>query len=1011
MRMRYDRRLTLVVAGAGFGKSTLLRQMTADALVNPLGVDVIVRCGPDDDDLSVFAAEIRRALGMHPGPLADVAAESRAIAGAMRALSPTDVCLVIDDFHRLSPKSVSFALVAGLLERLPATGHLVLLSRTKPELGVARELANGTALLLSERDLAFTEAEWTHAVRTEGGLEEGGRFERRGNDRQRFMPWPALAVLAASAHDPSIGVDYIWTEVLVSLRPEQRRLLALAAAVGGGDTEMLRAVAGDAADLTSLSEVPLVRAELGGWWPHDLWTEHLDVAFAGIIDRSERERAQSTAAAVHLDRGEYVAAFRLARAAGNETLWRRVVNEAFGVVPPRVGRDVIVRWATDLHESVPGSAEQLYLEGKRAAEERNFEQALTCFRQTCGIAEANGDLLAERNAIVDLALVGLSMDRTDVVASLFPRVEALAAAGLSEAISLRQMGRGLIDEISGNLEGALAHNRSVTQPAGTWIANMAHYNASRLLLLTGRFDEAAEEMDQIVDQAGDASLRANQNDLRTALLWARGDLEGADASLDLAAEFAERFGFRHRWVALLQKRGILEVLLGRPSSGRTLPTGHVDRLSDDERALEKALRSLNDGDNATALALVDGSVEMSSGANASRYRPLAEAARMVAGAALGRGEPLDETASRSSFPGEYRAAHEAARALAWLRSKESDATTEPKLPSLGIAARSPGLIRAGFVPALRAELAALAFATGDEDAANALVDGLGPVAVRHLAPLTSSPWPALARAATQLLAGLPNTPTTPIEICVLGGVEVSTGIDGHEQLAHLRRSRVKALLGYLATRPSVSRHTLLNDLWPELDERRALNNFRVTLAYLVAVLEPGRAKSLAPFTVRQTNATISLADDPMIRVDVRELFAAAASAQAAERRGDLEMAHAHHLRVVTLHRGEFLAEFAFEDWAVAVRDRLNGTVAASALSAAEFLVASAYPAEAEVYAAKALALDPFREAAHRVGIACRMLVGDRSGARRRFDALDAILGDLGVNAERATEILRTRMRA
>ena len=268
-----------------------------------------------------------------------------------------------------------------------------------------------------------------------------------------------------------------------------------------------------------------------------------------------------------------------------------------------------------------------------------------------------------------------------------------------------------------------------------------------------------------------------------------------------------------------------------------------------------------------------------------------------------------------------------------------------------------------------------------------------------------------------LASALPNRPTGPIHVRLLGGVEISTdgheGADGTAGTAHpsLRRSRVKALLGYLATRPSVSRTTLLDDLWPELDEPSARNNFRVTLSHLLTVFEPARPKSATPFSIRQADGQVMLVHDPLIRVDVREIAELAAAAHEAHERGDLDEAFELHRRIVTLHRGEFLPEFEFEDWAIAVRDRLRHTVASSAQSAAELLIARTKYAEAESLAAYALTLDPYREASHRVVVASRLLRGDRSGAQRAFDDLDAMLAELGVHPEPATAILRSRLRS
>ncbi len=55
MRERFDVRLLVLQAGAGFGKSTLVRQALAENLAEPRGIDVVVECTADDAHLLQFA--------------------------------------------------------------------------------------------------------------------------------------------------------------------------------------------------------------------------------------------------------------------------------------------------------------------------------------------------------------------------------------------------------------------------------------------------------------------------------------------------------------------------------------------------------------------------------------------------------------------------------------------------------------------------------------------------------------------------------------------------------------------------------------------------------------------------------------------------------------------------------------------------------------------------------------------------------------------------------------------
>ena len=68
---RFDRRLTTVVAGPGFGKTALLTSALAENELQPRGVDVWLQCRPDDADAAELAAGLLTALGRQAEPTVD----------------------------------------------------------------------------------------------------------------------------------------------------------------------------------------------------------------------------------------------------------------------------------------------------------------------------------------------------------------------------------------------------------------------------------------------------------------------------------------------------------------------------------------------------------------------------------------------------------------------------------------------------------------------------------------------------------------------------------------------------------------------------------------------------------------------------------------------------------------------------------------------------------------------------------------------------------------------------
>ena len=126
---------------------------------------------------------------------------------------------------------------------------------------------------------------------------------------------------------------------------------------------------------------------------------------------------------------------------------------------------------------------------------------------------------------------------------------------------------------------------------------------------------------------------------------------------------------------------------------------------------------------------------------------------------------------------------------------------------------------------------------------------------------------------------------------------------------------MRKLLGYLTLHGAVSRERLAEDLWPDLAWEAQSRNLRVTLTYLLRVLEPQRAPRDPSYFMRTQGSILSLHAGEHLSVDVWEFDALGNEAVRAdgERRPSevLEIS----LRAVELWRGE-PTELLSEPWAV-----------------------------------------------------------------------------------------------
>ncbi len=209
------------------------------------------------------------------------------------------------------------------------------------------------------------------------------------------------------------------------------------------------------------------------------------------------------------------------------------------------------------------------------------------------------------------------------------------------------------------------------------------------------------------------------------------------------------------------------------------------------------------------------------------------------------------------------------------------------------------------------------------------------------------------------------------------------------------------LLAYLAINGPVSRSQLAFDLWPDLDLDDQSRNLRVTLTYLLRVLEPDRTPRDASFFIRQHGNNISLPAGKWLTVDVWDFDDHCARARDADRRGLPSSALDHALRAVELWRDEPV-ELASEPWAIASVEQRAQRFAAAAVRAGELLLAQGDLDQLQELADKALVVDPWLEAGHRLIVAAHRARGDNLAARRALQRYRDAVHELGLDTREAT---------
>ena len=975
---RWTHPLTVVQAGAGFGKSTVLAQAVRANLLEPKGIDVWHTCAPGDVDSDVLGRSLLRAMGVD----ARLREPAGQLADTLAGYSPIDVCVVLDDAHEVRPGSSGAALVDRVVRRLPDNAHVVLAARHTVPAGLSRLRAAARLVEIGEHDLLFTPTE-TAAM--------AARVGRSPEAAVALGGWPALVRLALAVR-PDVAIDYAQEEVLSHLNSDERRALFALANLGYADHEQVRRVVGADVDLAHLAlTVPLVsRTDDGRFRAHDLW----DAALERVLSADDVTELCRRVVAQLLVDGDLARGGGLAlahhdldalAAVGLEAVRRHVVALPMDSVRPWV--DALCRGRPDAPETrLLAAAFHHALDYTDGSTDADVDAAAAGFHER---GDADGALVALVVATVH------AYRRGDVARLLDVTSRADAIPGSRDQpvvdVALRAVA-AIVAEMTGDLDRAVAELEAAPlDRVPLTISSPVAHLLIHCLLLGGRAADAVEVTRRLVAQRPDRTARY----LSAIARWMAGDpaelLALGRSTVDIPAITSrDQFVLRTVVAYMLASTGRSEEVHRLVES--VVPSQSLDNARDAVLdAVARALCAVVDHDEATAAAIIADVVGTHAGSpildqHLRRFLALVYVLDPSVrdrwdGAAMG---PTHEQARRAS------------RWLVDLRAGQPARAG-------GI---EPGQVFTMFPLPWAVELAARLHAGRQPDGvrlAEWLVDHVPDAARRELRDLAGAGGRA-GRAAGELLARLPAVPTQRLEISVLGPLGVA--FDGVPVApAELRRARVRTLLALLVVHGTLSRERAIDLLWPELGARDGARNLRVTLTYLRAVLEPGRPSGEASFHLRADGSTITLHRSDHVFVDLWELRRLRRDAERSRREGDPDRTVALLDAATDLWRGEPLTDLATVVDHEHEIEHIRVVQLDSLLEAGELRLVRGDAARALVDAERSLALDPCSERAHRLAIAAAL----RSHDLPRTDVVTrralSMLDELGVDPEPATQIL------
>ncbi len=359
LRSGSGRRLTLIACPAGFGKTSLLSAWyEAEAARGPVAW---LTLDEGDNDPVVLWSHAIEALRRADSDVAKLASAQSVVAPVIDRVLPRlvneldgqgEITLILDDFHRVSSEPARSSM-RWFIERAPLGFHIVLATRTEPNLPVASLRAHGELLEFRAEDLRFTCEEADAFLNGRLGLDLTA--EDVESLVEKTEGWPAGLYLAALSLQAAADrhafvctfggsnrhiVDFLVAEVLEADTPPAQALMLHASILERmtgplcdavldqeGSAEML-----DALSRTNLFLVPL--DDEAGWYRfHPVFAQLLRVE----LERREPGMASTLhrrAYSWHRDHGttddaieHAVAAEAYAEAAELiETSWIRYAN-------------------------------------------------------------------------------------------------------------------------------------------------------------------------------------------------------------------------------------------------------------------------------------------------------------------------------------------------------------------------------------------------------------------------------------------------------------------------------------------------------------------------------------------------------------------------------------------------------------------------------------------------------------------------------------------------------------
>jgi len=251
-----------------------------------------------------------------------------------------------------------------------------------------------------------------------------------------------------------------------------------------------------------------------------------------------------------------------------------------------------------------------------------------------------------------------------------------------------------------------------------------------------------------------------------------------------------------------------------------------------------------------------------------------------------------------------------------------------------------------------------------------------------------------------------DLPDAVCQVRVLGRLEV---IAPHGPVADRDWCKRKArlLFAMLVARAGtdVPRGEIIEYLWPEMDEERALNNFYVVWSAMKRALAPGSIREMPCPFVEHVHGVCRIVPGRVV-TDLDEFEAHLQAARKAREGRDADAELAAIRAAERVYRGDVLPGDIYDDWFAPVRSRCRHEFEDAMLRAAQILEGRGEPHEGLSMLRRPMTHDVLREDFYQAALRLQIAAGQRSAAIETYmSCRSRLVEDLGIDPSRETTAL------